>query len=56
MVHRALDAAEALAAEGVDAEVIDLRSLVPLDREAIAESVRKTRRLLVVDEDYRASA
>jgi pyruvate dehydrogenase E1 component beta subunit len=54
MVHRALDAADALAAEGVNAEVIDLRSLVPLDREAIAESVRKTRRLLVVDEDYRS--
>lgn len=54
MVHRALDAAEALAARGVDAEVLDLRSLVPLDREAIAESVRKTRRLLVVDEDYRS--
>jgi pyruvate/2-oxoglutarate/acetoin dehydrogenase E1 component len=52
MVHRALDAADALAARGVQAEVIDLRSLVPLDREAIAESVRKTRRLLVVDEDY----
>jgi len=54
MVHRALDAADALAARGVEAEVIDLRSLVPLDREAIAESVRKTRRLLVVDEDYRS--
>jgi len=54
MVHRALDAADVLAAEGIEAEVIDLRSLVPLDREAIAESVRKTRRLLVVDEDYRS--
>ena len=54
MVHRALDAAEALAAEGIEAEVLDLRSLVPLDREAIAESVRKTRRLLVVDEDYKS--
>jgi pyruvate dehydrogenase E1 component beta subunit len=54
MVHRALDAADELAAQGVEAEVIDLRSLVPLDREAIAESVRKTRRLLVVDEDYRS--
>ena len=46
----ALEAAEELAAEGVDAEVIDLRSLVPLDREAILASVRKTRRLLVVHE------
>ncbi len=53
-VHRALDAAEQLAEEGVSAEVLDLRSLVPLDREAIVESVRKTRRLLVVDEDYRS--
>jgi pyruvate dehydrogenase E1 component beta subunit len=54
MVHRALDAAEALASEGIEAEVLDLRSLVPLDREAIAESLRKTRRLLVVDEDYKS--
>jgi pyruvate/2-oxoglutarate/acetoin dehydrogenase E1 component len=46
----ALEAAAILAAEGVDAEVIDLRSLVPLDREAILASVRKTRRLLVVHE------
>ncbi len=53
-VHRALDAAEQLAEEGVSAEVLDLRSLVPLDREAIVESVRKTHRLLVVDEDYRS--
>jgi acetoin:2,6-dichlorophenolindophenol oxidoreductase subunit beta len=54
MVHRALDAADRLADEGIDAEVLDLRSLVPLDREAICESVRKTHRLLVVDEDYRS--
>ena len=54
MVHRALDAADALAEKGIEAEVLDLRSLVPLDREAIAESVRKTHRLLVVDEDYRS--
>jgi pyruvate/2-oxoglutarate/acetoin dehydrogenase E1 component len=46
----ALEAAETLAAEGVDAEVIDLRTLVPLDRETILASVRKTRRLLVVHE------
>lgn len=46
----ALEAAATLAADGVDAEVIDLRSLVPLDREAILASVRKTRRLLVVHE------
>ncbi len=54
MVHRALDAAGDLAKEGIEAEVLDLRSLVPLDREAIVESVRRTHRLLVVDEDYRS--
>lgn len=54
MVHRALDAADRLAEEGIEAEVLDLRSLVPLDREAIAASVARTRRLLVVDEDYRS--
>ena len=54
MVHRALDAADDLAKDGIEAEVLDLRSVIPLDREAIVESVRKTRRLLVVDEDYRS--
>jgi len=53
-VHRALDAAASLAAEGLDVEVLDLRTLVPLDREAVIESVRKTGRLVVVDEDYRS--
>ncbi|MFB4204360.1 Acetoin:2,6-dichlorophenolindophenol oxidoreductase subunit beta [wastewater metagenome] len=53
-VHHALAAAEALAKDGVDAEVIDLRSLVPLDREAVLASVRKTGRLVVADEDYRS--
>ena len=51
-VHRALDAAEALEEKRVSAEVVDLRSLVPLDREGIVASVEKTHRLLVVDEDY----
>lgn len=46
-VGEALAAAKALAAEGVDAEVIDLRSIVPLDRAAIIESVARTRRALV---------
>ena len=46
----ALEAAAKLAAEGLEAEVIDLRTLVPLDRAAILASVRKTRRLLVVHE------
>ena len=52
MVHRALEAAQALEANGVDAEVIDLRTLVPLDRDAVYNSVRKTGRLVVADEDY----
>jgi pyruvate dehydrogenase E1 component beta subunit len=51
-VHKALDAAAALEEKGVSAEVLDLRSLVPLDREGIIASVHKTHRLLVVDEDY----
>lgn len=52
MVHKALIAAERLAAQGVQAEVIDLRTLVPLDHAAVLQSVRKTGRLLVADEDY----
>ncbi|MBD3784088.1 MAG: alpha-ketoacid dehydrogenase subunit beta [Micrococcales bacterium] len=51
-VHHALDVAEKLAGEGVSVEVLDLRSLVPLDREAILASVAKTGRLVAVDEDY----
>ena len=51
-VHHALEAAGRLAKDDIDAEVIDLRSLVPLDREAIIASVNRTGRLLVVDEDY----
>jgi pyruvate dehydrogenase E1 component beta subunit len=53
-VHHALDAADSLAAQGIDVEVIDLRSLVPLDRETILRSVSKTGRLIVVDEDYQS--
>jgi len=53
-VYRALEAAAALAQEGIEAEVLDLRTLVPLDREGIVASVKKTHRLLVVDEDYRS--
>jgi pyruvate/2-oxoglutarate/acetoin dehydrogenase E1 component len=52
-VHRALEAADDLDGE-IDAEVIDLRTLVPLDTESVLESVRKTGRLVVVDEDYRS--
>lgn len=51
-VHHALKAAARLEADGVSAEVVDLRSLVPLDRETIRASVAKTGRLIVVDEDY----
>ena len=51
-VHHALDVADRLAGEGIDVEVVDLRSLVPLDRETVLESVGKTGRLVVVDEDY----
>ena len=54
MVHQAMSAADALAAEGIRAEVLDLRGLVPLDRDAIETSVRRTGRLLVVDEDYQS--
>jgi len=53
-VHRALEAAASLAEEDVSAEVVDLRSLVPLDTDTIVESVEKTGNLVVVDEDYRS--
>jgi acetoin:2,6-dichlorophenolindophenol oxidoreductase subunit beta len=50
MVHEALDAAQDLAAEGISLEVIDPRTLVPFDKATVLESVRKTGRLVVVDE------
>jgi acetoin:2,6-dichlorophenolindophenol oxidoreductase subunit beta len=50
-MYRALAAAEELAKEGISAEVIDPRTLVPLDKELILESVRKTGRLVIVEED-----
>lgn len=50
MVPKAMQAAEALQAEGIDVEVIDLRSLKPLDREAIVGSVSRTGRVLIVHE------
>ena len=53
MVYTSLEAAEQLAKQGIDAEVIDLRTLLPLDRETILASVRKTNKLLVVHEDTR---
>ncbi|SDC17213.1 alpha-ketoacid dehydrogenase subunit beta [Natrinema hispanicum] len=52
-VHRALEAAADLA-DDIDVEVVDLRTLVPLDTETILDSVAKTGHLVVVDEDYRS--
>ena len=49
--HLSLQAAEKLAEEGINVEVIDLRSLVPLDEEAILKSVKKTNKVLIVHED-----
>ena len=50
MVHTAADAAEALAADGVEVEIVDLRTLVPLDEESILRSVAKTSRAIVLHE------
>lgn len=52
-VHRCLEAATQLNLQNIEAEVIDLRTLCPLDSETILRSVQNTGRLLVVDEDYR---
>ncbi|MDQ8158687.1 MAG: alpha-ketoacid dehydrogenase subunit beta [Gemmatimonadota bacterium] len=52
-VWKALEAADLLAAEGISVEVIDLRSLAPMDDEAIFRTVKKTNRLLIVHEDTR---
>ncbi len=49
-VHHALAAADLLAGHGVDAEVIDLRTIRPLDHETVAASVRRTNRLCIVEE------
>jgi pyruvate/2-oxoglutarate/acetoin dehydrogenase E1 component len=53
MVLRALEAAEQLAAEGIDVEVIDLRTLKPLDTETIVASVQKTGRVVILSEAYK---
>jgi pyruvate/2-oxoglutarate/acetoin dehydrogenase E1 component len=53
MVWTAIEAAEKLAEEGAEVEVVDLRTLAPLDRETVAESVRKTSKVLLVHEDTR---
>lgn len=53
-LYKCLDAAQALASNGVEAEVIDLRTLRPLDENTILESVRRTRRAVIVDEGWRS--
>jgi 2-oxoisovalerate dehydrogenase E1 component beta subunit len=51
MHHYSLQAADSVAAEGIDVEVIDLRTLIPMDKDTILESVRKTGKVLIVHED-----
>ncbi|SPF75792.1 2-oxoisovalerate dehydrogenase subunit beta [Aliiroseovarius pelagivivens] len=55
-LYKTLEAAEALANDGIDAEVIDLRSLRPLDDETIMASVSRTRRAVIVDEGWRSGS
>ena len=55
MVHKALRTAEALQKEGLSVEVIDPRTLTPLDRQAIVKSVKKTGRIVIVSEDCRTA-
>jgi 2-oxoisovalerate dehydrogenase E1 component beta subunit len=52
-VHVALEAAEVLSKEGIDLDVVDLRTVSPLDREAIAQTVRKTNKVILLHEDVR---
>jgi len=56
MVHKALEVAEELAKEGISVEVIDPRTLVPLDKDTLIESVKKTGRLVLVTEETRTGA
>ena len=51
MLHYCLEAAELVAREGIDVEVVDLRSLCPLDKDTVLESVKKTGKLMIVHED-----
>jgi len=53
MVHLALEAAELLAKEGIELEIIDLRTLAPLDRDAIVQTVKKTNKVILLHEDTR---
>jgi 2-oxoisovalerate dehydrogenase E1 component beta subunit len=53
MVHVAVEAAELLAKEGIEVEILDLRTLLPLDREAICDTVRVTNKVILLHEDTR---
>jgi len=53
MVHVALEAAEELSQEGIELEVLDLRTLSPLDRRAVGETVRRTNKVMILHEDVR---
>lgn len=53
MLYVALEAAQALASEGIELEIVDLRSLLPLDKETILESVRRVNKVLILHEDTR---
>ena len=53
MVHLALEAAATLANDGIDLEIVDLRSLVPLDKERILDSIKKTSKVILLHEDVR---
>ena len=55
-IQKALKAAELLVAEGLDPEVIDLRVLRPLDSDTVIESVRKTHRLVIVDDGWKSGS
>ncbi|MGD9933271.1 MAG: alpha-ketoacid dehydrogenase subunit beta [Dehalococcoidia bacterium] len=55
-IPRTLEAAEALAQDGIEAAVLDLRSLRPLDEDAILDSVRRTHRVVIVDEGWRSGS
>ena len=54
MVHHCLEAAREVKSEGIDVEVLDLRTLRPLDEEAIISTVKKTGKVLIVHEDTKA--
>jgi 2-oxoisovalerate dehydrogenase E1 component beta subunit len=55
MLQVALDAAQALAEDGIELEVVDLRTLQPLDRDAIRETVQKTNRAIILHEDTKTA-